>query len=34
MPLIYGEGRTNAVGRLQEAINRKGKGILFLFNPE
>ncbi|KAH8746821.1 hypothetical protein F5882DRAFT_454954 [Hyaloscypha sp. PMI_1271] len=27
MPLIYGEGRANAVGRLQEAIYRKEKGI-------
>lgn len=34
MPLIYGDGRTNAVGRLQEAIDRKGKGILFSFDPE
>jgi hypothetical protein len=30
MPLIYGEGRANAVGRLQEAIDRKGKGMLLL----
>jgi heterokaryon incompatibility protein (HET) len=29
MPLIYSEGRANAVGRLQEAIDRKEKGILF-----
>ncbi|KAF4635064.1 hypothetical protein G7Y89_g3023 [Cudoniella acicularis] len=27
MPLIYSEGRANAVGRLQEAIDRKEKGI-------
>jgi hypothetical protein len=31
MPLIYGEGRENAVGRLQEAIDRKEKGTLFSF---
>ena len=31
MPLIYGEGRENAVGRLREAIERKEKGILFSF---
>jgi hypothetical protein len=30
MPLIYGEGRANAVGRLREAIDRKERGILFL----
>jgi hypothetical protein len=30
MPVIYSEGRANAVGRLQEAINRKEKGMLFL----
>jgi hypothetical protein len=29
MPLIYGEGRANAVGRLQEAINRKEKGTIY-----
>jgi hypothetical protein len=29
MPLIYGEGRANAVGRLQEAINRKEKGMMY-----
>jgi hypothetical protein len=29
MPLIYGEGRTNAVGRLQEAIDRKEKGMIY-----
>jgi hypothetical protein len=28
MPLIYGEGRANAVGRLQEAIDRKEKGTI------
>ena len=28
MPLIYGEGRTNAVGRLQEAIDKKEKGMI------
>jgi hypothetical protein len=28
MPLIYGEGRANAVGRLQEAINKKEKGTI------
>jgi len=28
MPLIYGEGRANAVGRLQEAIDRKEKGMI------
>ncbi|KAE9372964.1 HET-domain-containing protein [Stipitochalara longipes BDJ] len=27
MPLIYSEGRANAVGRLQEAIDRKEKGV-------
>ena len=32
MPLIYGEGRANAIGRLREAIDRKEKGILFLFD--
>jgi hypothetical protein len=32
MPLIYSEGRTNAVARLQEAIDRKEKGILFLLS--
>ena len=31
MPLIYSEGRGNIVGRLREAINRKEKGIMFLF---
>jgi hypothetical protein len=31
MPLIYGEGRANALGRLQEAIDRKEKGMLFSF---
>jgi hypothetical protein len=30
MPLIYSEGRANAVGRLQEAIDRKEKGITVL----
>ena len=34
MPLIYSEGGENAVGRLREAIDRKEKGILFLFNRE
>jgi hypothetical protein len=34
MPLVYGEGRANAIGRLREAIDRKEKGILFLFNWE
>jgi hypothetical protein len=34
MPLIYGERRANAVGRLREAIDRKKKGILFLFDWE
>ena len=29
MPLIYGEGRANAVGRLQEAIDRKEKGTIY-----
>ncbi|CZR53592.1 related to calcium-independent phospholipase A2 [Phialocephala subalpina] len=29
MPLIYGEGRANAVGRLREAIDRKEKGIKY-----
>ena len=29
MPLIYGEGRANAVGRLQEAIDRKEKGTRY-----
>jgi hypothetical protein len=29
MLLIYSEGRANTVGRLQEAINRKEKGMLF-----
>ncbi|KAH8588539.1 hypothetical protein B0O99DRAFT_582895 [Bisporella sp. PMI_857] len=29
MPLLYGEGRANAVGRLQEAIDRKEKGIKY-----
>jgi hypothetical protein len=33
MPLIYSEGRANAVGRLQEAIDRKKKGRLFLSDP-
>jgi hypothetical protein len=32
MPLIYGEGRENAVGRLREAVDRKEKGMLFSFN--
>ena len=32
MPLIYGEGRADAVGRLREAIDRKEKGILVLFD--
>jgi hypothetical protein len=31
MPLIYSEGRENAIGRLREAIDRKEKGTLFLF---
>jgi hypothetical protein len=30
MPLIYGEGRANTVGRLQEAIDRKEKGTITL----
>ena len=30
MPLVYGEGRANAVGRLQEEVNKKEKGMLFL----
>jgi hypothetical protein len=34
MPLIYGEGRANAVGRLRDAIDRKEKGILFSFDRE
>jgi hypothetical protein len=34
MPLIYGEGRANAVVRLREAIDRKDKGILFSFDQE
>ncbi|KAH6664150.1 hypothetical protein B0J14DRAFT_661457 [Halenospora varia] len=29
MPLIHGEGRANAGGRLQEAIDRKEKGIKY-----
>jgi hypothetical protein len=29
MPLIYSEGRANAVERLEEAIDRKEKGMLF-----
>ncbi|KAI9784312.1 MAG: hypothetical protein M1839_002373 [Geoglossum umbratile] len=29
MPLIYGERRANAVGRLREAIDRKEKGIKY-----
>ncbi|KAH8593059.1 hypothetical protein B0O99DRAFT_743067 [Bisporella sp. PMI_857] len=29
MPLIYGEGRANAVERLREAIDRKEKGIKY-----
>jgi hypothetical protein len=29
MPLIYGEGRGNATGRLREAIDKKEKGMLF-----
>jgi hypothetical protein len=29
MPLIYSEGRENAVGRLRDEIDRKEKGILF-----
>ena len=29
MPLIYGEGRENAVGRLREAVDRKVKGTPF-----
>jgi hypothetical protein len=32
LPLIYGEGRANAVGRLQEAIDRKEKGMLCLLS--
>ena len=28
MPLIYGEGKANAIGRLQEAIDRKEKGTI------
>jgi hypothetical protein len=34
MPLIYSEGRANAVGRLREAIDRKEKGILLSFDRE
>jgi hypothetical protein len=34
MPLIYGEGRANAVGRLQEAIDRKEKGTMFSFGQD
>jgi hypothetical protein len=34
MPLIYGEGRANAEGRLWEVINRKEKGIVFSFDRE
>jgi hypothetical protein len=34
IPLIYSKGGKNAVRRLQEAINRKEKGTLFLFNRE
>jgi hypothetical protein len=34
MPLIYGEGRENAVRRLREAIDRKEKGMLFFFDWE
>jgi hypothetical protein len=29
MPLIYGEGRANAVRRLRDTIDRKEKGMLF-----
>jgi hypothetical protein len=29
MPPIYGEGRANAVGRLQEAVDRKEKGMIY-----
>jgi hypothetical protein len=29
IPLIYGEGRANAVGRLQEAIDKKEKGTIY-----
>jgi hypothetical protein len=29
LPLIYGEGRDNARGRLREAIDKKEKGMLF-----
>ena len=29
IPLIYSEGRENAVRRLQEAINKKEKGMPF-----
>ena len=32
MPLIYGEGRENAVGRLREAVDRKEKGMPFSFD--
>ena len=28
MPLVYGEGRDNAGGRLREAIDRKEKGSI------
>jgi hypothetical protein len=29
MPLIYSEGRENAIARLREAIDKKEKGTLF-----
>ena len=32
MPLIYGEGRENAVRRLREAADRKENGMPFLFD--
>lgn len=32
MPLIYGEGRENAAGRLREAVDRKEKGMPFSFD--
>jgi hypothetical protein len=32
MPLIYGEGRENAIGRLREAVDRKEKGMPFSFD--
>jgi hypothetical protein len=29
MPFIYSEGKANAVGRLQEAIDKKEKGTIY-----